>query len=266
METKKTKAAFRGSPIELVSVLYLLLQSGKRHLAVLVLKNTTWKDPFLANLEKDLDAVTKKYIGVDTAANLRQATQALLAIIKLVLPDLSILNEQIKVNIMNPVNREEYLNTLGFKKYYADASGKSQFALINLLFAFSQNITPAIEADLLANGVAAATISNLKSYTATLQAANVKQENFKLIRPADTLEAVTAYNDIYQKVIDFAKVARKIMANSDQPQAVNEFSYSKVLSVVKAEAKGAPAPDPAPAPGTKPPVIKPTTDLSGGGH
>jgi hypothetical protein len=130
--------------------------------------------------------------------------------------------------------QEEVLNQLGFKSYGTDAIKGNQEALINLLFQFKKNLTPALRTEIIAKGTAPKTLDTIIEYADTLINANVKQENSKGNRKEITTEAITVFNDIYDAVVSIARISNKLYKGNLAMQ--QQFSFAKVtkaLSVTK---------------------------------
>ncbi|MDI9366672.1 MAG: hypothetical protein QM541_17070 [Flavobacterium sp.] len=224
---------FKGTDVDMLTTSSVIIDNAITHQDYLVTKRSVWAGTFFSNIQLRIDAAVNKYIGVDTAKNLRNATAALRGIQKQALNVLALLNVQITQDFKKmPERRDELLNTLGFKDYYRDASAKNQAALIKLLFNFKQNIDATIKAEMVAKGATEADITALVGFADTLQTANVKQESFKTQRPTITAEAITELNNIYDDVIAIAKITAKIY--KDNPTVKASFSYSKVLAAQKA--------------------------------
>jgi len=233
MPATATQRKFKGTDVDMLTTASVIIDTAITHQEFLVTKRSVWVGTFFTDKQARIDAAVNKYIGVDTAKDLRNATAALRGIQKQALDILALLNVQITEDFKKtPERRDELLNTLGFKDYYRDASSKNQAALIKLLFKFKQNIDATTKAEIVAKGTAEADITAVIGFTDALQAANVKQESFKTQRPTITAEAITEFNDIYDDVIAIAKIAAKIY--KDNPTVKASFSYSKVLAAQKA--------------------------------
>lgn len=247
MPTTKVIRKFKGSDVEMLTTTSVIIENATDNESFLVSKRPVWAALFFSNISTRIDAAVSKYIGVDTAKNLRNATAALKKIQATALDILGLLNVEITEDFKKtPERRDELLNTLGFKEYYRDASAKNQAALIKLLFKFKQNMDATTKADVIAKGAAETDITAIIGFADALQAANVKQESFKTQRPALTAEAITEFNDIYDDVIAVAKIAARIF--KDNAALKDSFSYSKILAAQKAattaKAKTAPATPP----------------------
>jgi hypothetical protein len=248
MPTTQIIRKFKGSDVDMLTTTSVIIENAITNETFLVSKRSIWAAPFFSNIGTRIDAAVSKYIGVDTAKNLRKATAALKGIQAKALDILGLLNVEITEDFKKtPERRDELLNTLGFKEYYRDASAKNQAALINLLFKFKQNMDATTKAEMVAKGADETDITAIIGFADTLHAANVTQESFKTKRPAITAEAITEFNAIYDDVIAVAKIAAKLF--KDNAALKDSFNYSKILAAQKAEATTKPK-----TPPTTPPV------------
>ena len=225
------------SDVVMFTTISALLENAKAHKTFLIGKRAIWADPFFADTETRIDTLLQTYLGIDSAKDLRNATQALKVIQANALKVLGDVKVQIEEDfIKTKVRQKELLNTLGFATYYTEASSnKSQEALVNLLFQFKKNMTAAIKTEITAKGTAAAQIDEVISYADALNNANVTQETFKSNRPTITEEAVKAFNDIYTDVKSIAKIAARFF--KDQAAIKDTFSFTKIATAQKAAIK-----------------------------
>ena len=225
-----------------------IVENAILHKAFLVSKRATWADPFLPNLLARINTAVQTYIGVDSAKNLRLATQSVQALQVNALNKLSEFNVQITQDFKKvPTRKNELLNTLGFNDFYQDAyKNKSQEALINLLFQFKKNMDAALKTEITAKGTSATSIAEIIAFADTLNNANVNQETYKSNRPAITVAAINTFNDIYDDVINVATISAKFF--KEDKAIKDSFSFSKISAAQKSisaktkSAKGTPKP------------------------
>ena len=124
------------------------------------------------------------------------------------------------------IQKTEILNNLGFTSYHKIAQKGDQEALVNLLFQFKKNMKSDLNTNIVAKGTAQTTIDNTISYANTLKNANIDQETFKGTRKEITDEVITAFNEVYDKVISIARISSNFFKTEKTKQQL--FSYSKV--------------------------------------
>ena len=203
----------------------------------LIEEKPIWQDPYFPGLITTVQEAYSKYLGIDNAKVLRNATLALKAIIKPAQEDLSKFKTNISVDYSkDKVTLDETLNTLGFHKYPKAITNHNQEQLIGLLSQFSQNLTAELEADLVSKGTNPVLLTRIKEYASTLTAANVAQETAKGTRPEVTAASINALNNIYDDVIGICKVAQNIF--KDDKIKHDLFSFSKTLSVLNGPHNG----------------------------
>ena len=143
-------------------------------------KRSTWADPFFTNLKTRIDTAVQTFLGVDSAKNLRQATQVVIGLQKNAILDLAEFKIQVVEDFKSDkIRRDEILNQLGFTSYHKGAQKGDQEALINLLFQFKTNMVAALKTEITAKGTAATLIDRIITYANTLKNADVTQETFK---------------------------------------------------------------------------------------
>jgi hypothetical protein len=234
--TQKEIRKYNCSDIVLLTTSSTLVENCTLNKADLVAKRTTWEDPFFPDLETRIDNLVKKYIGVDSAKDLRNATILLKDIQAKALTKLGDVKAQIEADfVKEPTTKKELLTNLGFVTYYTQAANKNQEATVNLLFQFKQNMTDATKTKITSKGTAAATINEIITYADTLNDANVTQETFKSNRPNITEEAVKKFNDLYIDILAICKIAQRFY--KDNISLKETFSFTKIANAQKAAAK-----------------------------
>lgn len=213
--------------------------------AFLQSKRSTWADPFFDDLKARIDNAIQTHLGIDSAKDLRLATQALMAIQKNAIKDLAEAKIQITEDFKSDkIRRDEILMQLGFTTYHKNAQKGDQEALINLLFQFKTNLTPALKTEITTAGTAGALLDGIVVYADNLKNADITQETFKGARKTITAAALTEFNSIYDQVISICKIASKFY--KDEPHLKEQFSFAKVSKALNTQ----PAPTPTPTPPT----------------
>ena len=236
MATTKETRKYNCSDVVLLTTSSTIVENAKTNLTDLVTKRATWADPFFPDLGKRIDDLIKKYLGIDSAKDLRNATIALKDIQTKALTALGDVKAQIEADfVKTPVRQKELLNNLGFTTYYTSAANKNQEATVNLLFQFKQNMTAAIKAEITAKGTAAATIDEIITFADALNDANITQETFKSNRPNITEEAIKEFNDLYVDILAIGKITQRFY--KDDKALQDTFSFTKIANAQKAAAK-----------------------------
>ncbi len=226
-----TVRSYNTKDVDMIITIDTIIRTAIANKAYLQTKRSTWADPFFDNIRENINLVVQEHLGIDSAQSLRQSTQIVKAIQSNALNDLAELKVQILVDFEDqPIKKTEILNQLGFTTYYATAQTKDQEALINLLFQYKTNLTPALKAEIVAKGTATATLDTLLSYADTLKDANVAQEGNKGSRKVITEEDILAFNAIYKQVIGIAKIATNFYKGNKAVQ--DQFSFKKVANAL----------------------------------
>ena len=213
--------------VDLLVAASTILESANNNKSFLQSKRSTWADPFFDNLKVKIATATQTHLGVDNAKNLRGATQALLTIQKQATKDLALCKIQIEEDYKSDKpRRTELLKQLGFTDFLKKAQTGDQEALIQLLFQFKTNLIMSLKTELVAKGIALATLDNITAYADSLILANVSQESFKASRKTITAEAIMAFNEIHSEIMAICKIATKLYL--DSPTLKDQFSFAKV--------------------------------------
>ena len=222
---------YKFKDVEMLLATATIIENAIANKTFLQTKRATWADPFFADLSLLNKSTTETYLGKDAAKQMRQATQIVLGIQSQALNDLAELKIQIQQDFKNqPANRDEILNELGFTPFYKMAQKKDQEALVSLLYQFKTNLTPTLKTEIVSRGTAQLTLDTIVDYADTLKDANISQEIFKGTREEITDEALTAFNDIYDKVMSVAKIASNFYKTDKTKQQL--FNYNKIASAL----------------------------------
>ncbi len=190
-----------------------------------------WADSFFDDLKNDIDSAIQTHLGIDNAKDLRLASIAIKGLHFDAMKDLALVKVQIDEDFKdNKAKRTEILNELGFTAYLKLARNYDQEALINLLYQFKANLTPALRTEIVTKGTADDLLTRVVTYADNVKDADVTQENNKGIRKVNTVEAVTDFNDIYNRVMTVSKIASKLFKGS--PAIQQQFSFYRIIKTM----------------------------------
>jgi len=231
---------YKAKDVDMLIAAATITDSAIANKTFLQSKRSTWADPFFDDLKTEIDKAIQTHLGVDSAKDLRQATQVVIAIQASAIKDLA----EVKVQLVedfkdNPSHQTEILNQLGFTSYHKVAQKGDQEAVINLLFQFKTNIEP-LRAEIVAKGTPDAILDKIIGYADQLKSADITQEGSKGTRKVITEEAVTEFNRIYNKVISVAKISTKFY--KDSPAQKSQFSFNKVTKSLNLAKSSTPTP------------------------
>jgi len=233
METPKRK--FNCKDVELLTVCSQIVALAQANLTDIVLKRTTWADPFFPNLKTRIDGAFTTYLGADNAKEMREKTQILKDIMEPAKAGLSTFKINVSADFSdNKPRLNEILTTLGFNAHWKNVKKNDQEALVELLFAFKQNMTPDLKNEITAGGTNGALIASTASYADDLKNANIDQEFAKSMRPQTSAEAVNEFNAIYTEITKVCKICQNMY--KDDPVLNKSFSFSAVKRKLSGEA------------------------------
>ena len=222
---------YKNKDVEMLTATATIIENAIANKALLIPKRATWQDPFFEDIKTEIETITDTYLGKDAAKELREATQIVLNIQAQAIIDLAEFKVQVQEDFKdNPTKRTEIINQLGLTTHHKTAQKGDQEALVNLLFKFKTNATPELIAAIVAKGTAQATINKILGYATTLKEANINQETFKGTKKEITDEGVTAFNNIYKKVISIAKISSNFLKTNKTKQQL--FSFAKIVATL----------------------------------
>ena len=221
------KRKYNNKDIEMLTATSTIIENAIANKTFLQTKRSTWANSFFEDLKTENENVTETYLGKDAAKQMRDATQIILGIQKQALIDLAEFKVQVEEDFKdNAIQKTEILKNLGFTDYHKSSQKSDQEGLVNLLFQFKTNMTAILKAEIVAKGTAEITINNIVDYAGVLKNANINQETFKGTRKEITDQAITAFNEIYDRVISIAKISSNFYKSEKTKQQL--FSYAKV--------------------------------------
>ncbi len=241
---------YHGKDVDMLTVCSTLINNAIANKTFLQTKRSTWADPFFDVLSKQIDNTTETYLGADNAQNLRNATITLYSIKDSALSNLGELKIQLEEDLKaTPTALNEILIELGYHDYYVEAYRGDQQSLVQLLFRFNTNMTPALQTQITDLGTAPATITNIMGYADTLNSANISQETFKSSRKTLTATGLAALNAVYDAVISVGRISAKFYEKD--PATAEQFEYTVLLRNLTSGHKTAQTKPPTPVPAVK---------------
>lgn len=232
---------YKAKDVDMLIAAATITQSANENKVFLQSKRATWEDPFFDDLKTEIDTAIQTHLGIDSAKDLRQATQVVVGIQVAAIKDLAEVKVQLTEDFKdNPTRQTEILNQLGFTAYHKAAQKGDQEALINLLYQFKTNLTPALKVEIVQKGTATALLETIINHADALKEANITQEGNKGTRKVITAEAIAEFNRIYNKVISVAKIATKFYKGN--PALQDQFSFAKVKKALNLSKKTPPTP------------------------
>ena len=218
---------YKTKDVDMLLTIETIIDSAIANKTFLQTKRSNWADPYFDNIKKEINTIIQENLGVDSAKELRQATIAVKTIQANALTDLAEIKVQIEQDFKTqPDRKSEILNQLGFTSYYTQATTRDQEGLINLLFQYNTNLTPALKAEIVAKGTAAAALDAINTYAQTLKDADVFQEGTKGTKKEITSETIQIFNNIYSTVLSIAVISAKFFKTDTAKK--DQFSFAKV--------------------------------------
>lgn len=229
---------YTGKDVDMLVACSTIIENAIANKTFLQSKRSNWTDDFFTNLQNNINNALEQHLGIDSAKNLRGATQTLLSIQKQALKDLAEVKVQIAEDFKKePIKQNEILTQLGFTTYLKEAQKGDQEALVQLLYKFKTNLTYDLKNDIVSKGTAESILTQTTTYADTLKNADITQETFKGTRKEITETAIKAFNEIYDDVISIAKIASNFY--KEEPVKKDLFSFTKINKTLSAQRKAA---------------------------
>jgi len=222
-----TARNYKTKDVDMLITASTIIENAISNKTFLQSKRPTWTDTFLNGLKSRINTAIQTHLGVDSARDLRQATQLIYSVQDQALAALAEAKVQITEDFKSDkTRRSELLNQLGFTAYHRDARNGDQEALINLLYQFKTNLTPALTTEISAKGTPATLLQRIANYADTLKNADISQEITKSTRKTITANALKEFNEIYEQIISISKICQKFY--KDQPHLLDQFNFAKL--------------------------------------
>jgi hypothetical protein len=234
------KRTYRASDVNLLTACATIINSAIANVVAITAVRPLWTLLFFNTLKTRIADAFPNFLGVDNAADMRAKTDLVNTTMDSAENDLTSFSKQVKRDFRTNTSKlDEILTTLGFKMHYKDAKNQDQESMIELLFKFDQNMTPALQTDLVAAGMNAALITTIRGYAVTLRDANISQESAKALRGIITDAAVTEFNDIYGITVDVGVICQDIFKANKT--LAKQFSFTHVVSLLDSTSAPTPA-------------------------
>ena len=232
----KASRKYQGKDIEMLTTCLIIIENALKNQSFLVTKRSLWTVEFFENIKLRINKAISDYLGVDNALLMREATQLVTKIYAEAFSLISELKVQIEQDFKSDkARRDEILRQLGYSSFFKMVSKGDQEAFVQMLFQFNNSLSSTLKTEIISKGTSPETLESITQYADQLSEANVSQENFKTSKKADTSEAITEFNEIYDEVISIATIARNFYKGN--PAMQDQFSYNKIRKKLNLSAK-----------------------------
>jgi hypothetical protein len=225
------KRTYRASDVNLLTACATIIESAITNVVAITANRPLWDLPFFNTLKTRIENAFPNFLGVDNAADMRAKTQIVNTVMDGAEKDLTTFSTQVNRDFRtDKVRLNEIRTLLGFTAHYKDAKGEDQESMIELLYKFGQNMTPALQTEIVNKGVNPVLITNITGYATTLNNANISQEAAKAMRGIISDAAVKEFNEIHGITVDVGVICQDIFkANSSLKK---QFSFNHVVGLL----------------------------------
>ncbi len=158
--TKKRNYSYKD--VDMLTGLKIVAGNFSSKIGELSAVRSDWTEKYAAELVARINQTIETHLGIDTKKDLRDATSGVSSIQASARRDLSFFKTQIDDDFKaEPATRHEILNTLGFSKYLRVVQKGNQESLVQLLFAFKNNMSESLRPRITAKGLSDTLISNI---------------------------------------------------------------------------------------------------------
>lgn len=205
-----------------------LCDNFENHKPDIVAVRPLWADPFIANFRNRINQAMTNYLGQDSSADLRTASQDVREKQATAMRDLSLFKIQLEVDFADEPERLAWIMThLGFTGHWEDTRKKDQEGLIELLSMFYNNMDTALQTEIVNKGMDSGLIIDIMSYYMPLRDANVLQEALKNSTRELTDEAMDEFNGIFSLCMAIAKIGASVFRSNEVVK--REFHFSRLV-------------------------------------
>lgn len=228
MNKKRIKRIYRGSDVNMLTALAVLMLAAIEYQPELSSEDTTITPESLAELQARINLITQKHLGKDVARLTRSATDVVLDIFEEAYPYVISAKSFIeRKSRRNPEKGLELTTKLGLSTYMEDVQNGDQEAFVAMLFQFRENSTEDVKTALLELGFPQPKLDIIFSFADSLNKANITQESLKKSQLQLTDEAISDFNELYLDVTDVAGAGKQYFR--DQPQIAERFNYTGII-------------------------------------
>jgi len=222
------KRIFKGKDVEMLTVAETMVNNAIANKAALLVKRSSWADPFLPDMKSRIQSTLNDYMGVDNAKALRDATRDVSNYYQNSYELLMDLKIQIVGDFhSNKSRRDVILKELGYSTFLKNGKKPGRTEMIKWLYVFKNNMTTLMRDELQAKGISDQIIAALIENAEFMKKARLIQMNLKSNRPNLTQAANDELNSIYEEVMAMARIASKIFKDNKAVKAM--FSYSNLM-------------------------------------
>lgn len=224
---KENERVYKGKDIQMLMAIEIILRLCIEHQSELITERTNLTIPYFENLREEV----KKAFHIMGGSKARQSfetTNQILSAWHDAYDRLSILKTNLESFFEEePQYLKELLLSLGFTQHFDAARKGKQENTIQLLYAFKEGLTDELSQKLISRGEPPAKLTELIAYAEILKSLNVTHKGAKSENIVLTAKNIIAFNKIYKKVIDVAKLAQKVF--KDRPTIQKQFVYTGIL-------------------------------------
>ncbi len=234
----KVTRVYTGGDAAMLTTLAVLMgvatQSSTK--TFLLSKRSNWSAAYFKSLTDAIDAAFKDILGVDNKKKQTTASKELYAAMEAVMPKLRSFKTQVEIDFEDDNREAVILSSLGFD-LWKKVSNDNQQALTELLAKFTKNMDTTLQAEVVAAGIDASYITDIKSYADIIKNKNVAQEESKKDKKTVTADGIKQLNKVYSDVMKVAKIATGLYEEIKDSATAQKFSYTKTLATLSTNKK-----------------------------
>lgn len=192
---------YRGTAIQMLMATDLIIDNAIAMAPTLTAARPKWTLSYLTDIKGNITGILEDNFGIKGTTSLKEVTATLTTKEIAAKAMLQQAKTQIEVDFGKDKTKcSNILTALGLSKVKL-IKNASQDATIEMLTTFRNNLTPVLEADLIAAGMSPTTLTSIKALAAELYQANAIQEQKKIGSKETTATLNAQLNDLYDEVI-----------------------------------------------------------------
>lgn len=136
-----TSRTYQDKDVDMLTACATIVENAIARQQFLSVKRSNWTSDFFEQLKNRIDNAFVNYLGISSATELRNATQAVNQIQEEAMSDLTEIKTQIDADYQkDKKRRDEILKQLGYTDFFKKSRSRDQEALIQLLFTYNKKL------------------------------------------------------------------------------------------------------------------------------
>lgn len=220
---------YKGTAVQMLLALRLMSDNALTIIDKLIAIRAKWDSKYFQGVIATINTILKDDFGINPAIAVKEKTDQVLSMQARAKKLLQQVKTQVELDYRKDTAKgNRILEALGVGLFPAICD-LSQSQLVEVLTVFQKNLTPELEAELVANGMNTAMFTELKGLAFGYYNLNAEQEALKSSKSDLTDELNIKLNDIYDELITVSKIASTMLESKAD---IDKLTYTTALKQV----------------------------------